>query len=226
MIQIVVIDDHILLRDMIVDTLNSENDFKVVGVSDDAQESIEMCKNLKPDILIMDICTANNSNGVSYAKLVKEIHPDIKIIIMTGVLDISFINESKDAGIESFIYKSISKDSLIATVRNTANGYSMYPNSKSDQDIKNNILSKLTNKEIQVLTLYCKLLDKDEVAEALSISLRTLKSHIHSIYEKTGFNNLNKLAIYCVSNGFIVANLEDPKEQKRTLIASALIRTS
>ena len=212
MIQIVVIDDHILLRDMIVDTLNSESDFKVVGVSDDAKNSIDLCKELKPDILIMDVCTANNSNGVSYGKLVKENYPDIKIIIMTGVLDVNFINESKDAGIESFIYKSISKDSLIATVRNTANGYSMYPNSNLDRNIENNILSNLTNKEIQVLTLYCKLLDKEEVAKALSISPRTLKSHIHSIYEKTGFNNLNKLAIYCVSNGLIVANLEGPKK--------------
>lgn len=212
MIRIVVIDDHILLRDMIVDTLNSESDFNVVGVSDDAKNSIELCEKLNPDILIMDVCTANNSNGVSYAKLVKENYPDIKIIIMTGILDINFINESKNAGVESFIYKSISKDSLIATVRNTANGYSMYPNSNSDKNAENNILSKLTDKEIQILTLYCKLLDKDEVAESLSISPRTLRSHIYSIYEKTGFNNLNKLAIYCVSNGLIVTNLEDPKK--------------
>lgn len=212
MIRIVVIDDHILLRDMIVDTLNSESDFNVVGVSDDAKNSIELCEKLNPDILIMDVCTANNSNGVSYAKLVKENYPDIKIIIMTGILDINFINESKNVGVESFIYKSISKDSLIATVRNTANGYSMYPNSNSDKNTENNILSKLTDKEIQILTLYCKLLDKDEVAESLSISPRTLRSHIYSIYEKTGFNNLNKLAIYCVSNGLIVTNLEDPKK--------------
>lgn len=212
MIRIVVIDDHILLRDMIVDTLNSESDFNVVGVSDDAKNSIELCEKLNPDILIMDVCTANNSNGVSYAKLVKENYPDIKIIIMTGILDINFINESKNVGVESFIYKSISKDSLIATVRNTANGYSMYPNSNSDKNAENNILSKLTDKEIQILTLYCKLLDKDEVAESLSISPRTLRSHIYSIYEKTGFNNLNKLAIYCVSNGLIVTNLEDPKK--------------
>lgn len=210
MIKIIVIDDHILLRDMITDTLNSENDFEVVDVSDDAKNALDLCANLKPDILLMDVCTANNSNGISYAKLVKEKYPNIKIIIMTGVLDINFINESKNASIESFIYKSISKASLIATVRNTADGYSIYPNSNSDN--RNNILLKLTDKEVQVLTLYCKLLDKDEVAEALSISPRTLKSYIHSIYEKTGFNNLNKLAIYCVSNDLIVANLEEPRK--------------
>lgn len=210
MLKIIVIDDHILLRDMIVDTLNNEKDFNVVGISNDAKDAPELCAKSNPDVLLMDICTANNSNGIAYAKIVKENHPNIKIIIMTGILDVSFINEAKQIGIESFIYKNISKDSLVSTVKNTANGYSIYPNSNRKENTSDSILSELTDKEMQILKLYCKLLDKDAVAEALSISPRTLKSHIHSIYDKTGFNNLAKLAIYCVSNGFIVSNLDEP----------------
>lgn len=210
MLKIIVIDDHILLRDMIVDTLNNEKDFNVVGVSNDAKDAPELCAKSNPDVLLMDICTANNSNGIAFAKIVKENHPNIKIIIMTGILDVSFINEAKQIGIESFIYKNISKDSLVSTVKNTANGYSIYPNSNRKENTSDNILSELTDKEMQILKLYCRLLDKDAVAEALSISPRTLKSHIHSIYDKTGFNNLAKLAIYCVSNGFIVSNLDEP----------------
>ena len=210
MLKIIVIDDHILLRDMIVDTLNNEKDFNVVGISNDAKDAPELCAKSNPDVLLMDICTANNSNGIAYAKIVKENHPNIKIIIMTGILDVSFINEAKQIGIESFIYKNISKDSLVSTVKNTANGYSIYPNSKRKENTSDSILSELTDKEMQILKLYCRLLDKDAVAEALSISPRTLKSHIHSIYDKTGFNNLAKLAIYCVSNGFIVSNLDEP----------------
>lgn len=208
MFKIIVIDDHILLRDMIVDTLNAENDLEVVGLSDDAKDALELCKKLCPDVLLMDICTANNSNGIFFAKTIKENFSNIRIIIMTGVLDVNFVNEAKEAGIESFIYKSISKDSLISTVKNTANGYSIYPNSIYKKNFHNSFLSKLTDKEMQILKLYCKLLDKDEIAETLAISPRTLKSHIHSIYEKTGFNNLSKLAIYCVSNGLIVSNLD------------------
>ncbi len=210
MLKIIVIDDHILLRDMIVDTLNNEKDFNVVGVSNDAKDAPELCAKSNPDVLLMDICTANNSNGIAFAKIVKENHPNIKIIIMTGILDVSFINEAKQIGIESFIYKNISKDSLVSTVKNTANGYSIYPNSNRKENTSDSILSELTDKEMQILKLYCRLLDKDAVAEALSISPRTLKSHIHSIYDKTGFNNLAKLAIYCVSNGFIVSNLDEP----------------
>lgn len=210
MLKIIVIDDHILLRDMIVDTLNNEKDFNVVGISNDAKDAPELCAKSNSDVLLMDICTANNSNGIAYAKIVKENHPNIKIIIMTGILDVSFINEAKQIGIESFIYKNISKDSLVSTVKNTANGYSIYPNSNRKENTSDSILSELTDKEMQILKLYCRLLDKDAVAEALSISPRTLKSHIHSIYDKTGFNNLAKLAIYCVSNGFIVSNLDEP----------------
>ncbi len=210
MLKIIVIDDHILLRDMIVDTLNNEKDFNVVGISNDAKDAPELCAKSNPDVLLMDICTANNSNGIAFAKIVKENHPNIKIIIMTGILDVSFINEAKQIGIESFIYKNISKDSLVSTIKNTANGYSIYPNSNRKENTSDSILSELTDKEMQILKLYCRLLDKDAVAEALSISPRTLKSHIHSIYDKTGFNNLAKLAIYCVSNGFIVSNLDEP----------------
>lgn len=210
MLKIIVIDDHILLRDMIVDTLNNEKNFNVVGISNDAKDAPELCAKSNPDVLLMDICTANNSNGIAFAKIVKENHPNIKIIIMTGILDVSFINEAKQIGIESFIYKNISKDSLVSTIKNTANGYSIYPNSNRKENTSDSILSELTDKEMQILKLYCRLLDKDAVAEALSISPRTLKSHIHSIYDKTGFNNLAKLAIYCVSNGFIVSNLDEP----------------
>ena len=74
------------------------------------------------------------------------------------------------------------------------------------------VLKDLTDTELGVLTEYCKTLDRDEVVKKLGISVRTLKSHISSIYEKTGYNNLAKLAIYCVGNGLIVPNLETPKE--------------
>ena len=157
----------------------------------------------------MDVCTENNSNGISYAGLIKEKFPTIKIVIMTGVLDINFVNQAKNVKVDSFIYKSISKDSLISVLKNTLDGYSMYPDTASPINAERNILSSLTDKELEILTLYCKLLSRSEVAEKIGISERTLKNYISSIYEKTGYNDLAKLAIYCVGNSLIVPNLED-----------------
>lgn len=211
MYNIIVIDDHQMLRDMISETLNSKDDLNVVATSGNAKDSLELCKKLNPDLVLMDVCTENNSNGIAYSKLLKKQFPNVKVIIMTGILDLNFINDAKEAGVDSFIYKNISKDSLIMTIKNTLDGYSMYPNDKNILS-KNNILSDLTEAELKVLTLYCKLLDRDEVANKLGISTRTLQSYISSIYSKTGYNNLAKLSIFCVSSGLIVPNLESPEE--------------
>lgn len=90
MINVIVIDDHIMLRDMICDTLSREKDFKVIGTASDAKDAVSLCDELNPDMVLMDICTENNSSGIAYGKKIKEKYPKIKVIAMTGVLDIYF----------------------------------------------------------------------------------------------------------------------------------------
>lgn len=211
MYNIIVIDDHKMLREMISETLNTRG-FNVVASSGDAKDSISLCEKFKPDLILMDICTENNSSGLAYSKIIKENFPSVKIILMTGVPDLTFIDKAKNNNVDSFIYKNISSDSLISTIQNTIDGYSLYPNANNPKANIPDVLKDLTDTELNVLTEYCKTLDRDEVVKRLGISVRTLKSHISSIYEKTGYNNLAKLAIYCVGNGLIVPNLETPKE--------------
>ena len=89
-----------------------------------------------PDIVLMDICTENNSSGITYCGKLKEKYPDIKVIIMTGMPDVNFIRMARENNADSFIYKNISKDSLISVIKNTLEGYSMYPDVNSHKDLK------------------------------------------------------------------------------------------
>ena len=210
MYNIVIVEDHKLLRDMIKDSLENEEVFNVVATLSDAKDVFEVCKEYKPDLVLMDICTENNSNGIAYSKILKETFPEIKIIIMTGIMDINFVNEAKEFNIDSFIYKSVTKETLITAIKNTLDGYSIYPNEKT-LPYETAILQDLTSTELWFLTKYCKLLDRKAVANSLGISTSTLKTHISSIYAKTGYDNLTKLAVYCISNGLIVTNLDEPE---------------
>ena len=210
MYNIVIVEDHKLLRDMIKDSLENEEVFNVLATLSDAKDVFEVCKEYKPDLVLMDICTENNSNGIAYSKILKETFPEIKIIIMTGIMDINFVNEAKEFNIDSFIYKSVTKETLITAIKNTLDGYSIYPNEKT-LPCETAILQDLTSTELLVLTKYCKLLDRKDVANSLGISTSTLKTHISSIYAKTGYDNLRKLAVYCISNGLIVTNLDEPE---------------
>ena len=101
MYNIIVIDDHQMLRDMISETLNSQDDLNVVATAGNAKDSLELCKKSNPDLVLMDVCTENNSNGIAYSKLLKKQFPKVKVIIMTGVLDLNFINDAKEAGIDT-----------------------------------------------------------------------------------------------------------------------------
>ena len=210
MYNIVIVEDHKLLRDMIKDSLENEEVFNVVATLSDAKDVFEVCKEYKPDLVLMDICTENNSNGIAYSKILKETFPEIKIIIMTGIMDINFVNEAKEFNIDSFIYKSVTKETLITAIKNTLDGYSIYPNEKT-LPYETAILQDLTSTELLVLTKYCKLLDRKDVVNSLGISTSTLETHISSIYAKTGYDNLTKLAVYCISNGLIVTNLDEPE---------------
>jgi len=209
MSKIIIIEDQTMLLEMIKKTIEEETTLEVVAQDSDAKNVVDLCNKYLPDLVLMDICTENNSSGITNCGELKKIHPEIKVIIMTGMPDINFIRLAKENNADSFVYKNISKDSLISVIKNTLEGYSMYPDTKSHKDLKKSeFLNDLSDKELEVLTLYCKYLDRQEVADKLEISISTLKTHITNILQKTNYDSLSKLAIYCVSNGFIVTNLE------------------
>lgn len=209
MSKIIIIEDQTMLSEMIQKTIEDETTLEVVAKDCDAKNVIDLCTKYTPDLVLMDICTENNSSGITYCGKLKEKFPETKVIIMTGMPDITFIKLAKENHADSFIYKNISKDSLISVIKNTLEGYSMYPDAKSHKDLKKSeFLNELSDKELEVLTLYCRYLDRQEVADKLDISISTLKTHITNILQKTNYDSLSKLAIYCVSNGFIVTNIE------------------
>ena len=201
MIDIIVIDNLKLLRNMLCEALNNDKDFNVIADASDAKEALSLCERKKPDLVLM--AAENNSNGISYGEIIKEQYPDIKVIIMTDIPDITLINKSKKSNIDSLVYKNINKESLNRIIRTTMQGYSTYPNIKDNAISQKNILTRLSDKELEILTSYSRLLDREQVAKAAEISQRTLNAHIASIYDKTGFDNLNKLVIHCISNGYL-----------------------
>lgn len=203
MINILVIEDQKLLRDSLKISINNETDMKVIAESDDSSLAELLCKKHNPDLILMDICTANNSNGIEATAQIKKNNPDIKIIIMTGIPEITFLNEAKKAGADSFIYKDISITDLVSSIRNTFSNYSIFPEKETK-----NLLSdaNLTQKELEILKLVCEAKSRKEISSELHLSESSVKSYITNILSKTNFDSISRLAIYAVSNNFIFPN--------------------
>ena len=203
--KIVIVEDQMILNDMLKNTIS--NTYNVVATSDDASELIKLCDLYKPDLILTDICTKNNSSGIINGKKVKDKYGNkIKVLAMTGVPDITFLNETKKANLDGFIYKNISSELLINSIKQILNGYKLFPDNVTN-NTETACLKKLTNKEFEILKLLCNGNTRNEIANKLNISPGTLKNHISSILNKTGFENISKLLVFCISNNYIVPNI-------------------
>ena len=203
MIKILIVEDQILLRDALEHLINKQQGMEVIGVASDASKAMELCKELKPDLILMDVVTENDANGIVWAGKIRNELPDIKIVIMTAVPDITFINEARKAGAHSYIYKNSGNEHLFYVIRNTMNGIGIYPGPGEASPFA----AQFTEKETAVVRLVCQGKTRGEIVKELGISESTLKPIITSILDKTGFDSIAKFAIYAVGRGLIVPDL-------------------
>ena len=211
MINILIVEDQTLLRDSLLHILDNQEDMKVVGVSGDASKTLQLCRELKPDLVLMDIVTENDANGISFAAQVLGELPNIRIVIMTAFPDITLIDEARKAGIHSYFYKKFENEHLIYMIRNTMKGMSVYLCPTDTPPF----LSRLTEKELMVIRLVSLGKSRSEMHKELGISETTLKPIITSILNKTGFDTIMEFVIYAVGKGLIVPiTMETNYEQK------------
>ena len=203
MVKIVIVEDQTVLREALMHLINSQEDMEVVGSTSDAAKALELCRNLQPDLVLMDVVTKNNSSGIRYTAEIRREFPQVKIVIITGLPEITFAEEAKKAGAHSYLYKNTEKEHLFYVIRSTMKGIGIYPG----PDGFSHFAGKFTEREIAIIRFVCQGLERDEMAKRLEISESLVKHQITSILDKSGFDSISKFAIYAVGQGLIVPNL-------------------
>jgi DNA-binding NarL/FixJ family response regulator len=199
MIKIVIVEDEAMLKDSLEYVLNNQEGMKVIGVTDDASQAPQLCREQKPDLVLMDVIT-KDTNGIVFAAQIRKEMPQIKVVIMTAFPEITFIDEARKAGAHSFIYKSSGKEHLFYVIRSTMRGIGYYPGPVDNPPS----VSLLTEREINVVRLIHQGILRSEIIEKLEISEMTLKKDINSILNKTGFDSILEFALYAAVNNLIL----------------------
>jgi len=200
MIKILIVEDQTMLRELLEQVIRGQNDMEVAGSTDDAANSPELCRKLHPDLVLMDVVTKNNSSGIIYTARIREEFPDIKVVIMTAMPEITFTEEARKAGAHSFIDKEMGNEHLFHVIRKTMKGYSIY----SVHSARIPFTARFTENEISVIRFVCQGMERNEITAKLGVSESMLRKHITSILDKTGFDSISKFAIYAVSEGLII----------------------
>lgn len=205
MIRIVLVEDQEILKDSLASALNEIPDIQVVVSLSGPDLLVETYKLYHPDLIIMDICLGRES-GIDAAARLKKFDPAAKVLLLTGMMDIGFIDLAKEADVDSFVYKNIRITDLVDCIRRTLSGQSIYP---EDTPVLFPNKAILTEKEISILRLVCMEYSRKEISAKLNMSENTIRNYINKILDKTGYDNIARLAIFAIANGYISQNKEE-----------------
>lgn len=192
-IELLIADDHSFIIDGIVALLSNDTSFEVVGISNSGKEAIRKFELLQPDIVIMDISMPDIS-GIEATKLIIAKHPDAKIIALTQHDEIEYILEFIKVGGMGYILKTANKNELIAAITTVFNGNRYISETVSKIMVDGLISSNkkdnaekdipLTKRELEIIKLISDDLTNNEIADKLSISLRTVETHRRNLMQK------------------------------------------
>ena len=169
-----------------------------------AQEAVRYVDENKVDLLILDVMMQDGIDGLTAAEMIKQKHPEVKIILTTSTSETSWEQKAKEAGIESFWYKDYDEHGLLEIMERTLNGESIYPADEPNVPFGKITRADLTDREIEILRELTASRTNEEIAERLVISVNTVKRHIQNIMEKTGFESRLELAMNAKSIGLVV----------------------
>lgn len=210
--QVMIVEDQRMTRESMERTLADSGKYALAASVNGADVALAVCKRQPIDLILMDVCTTGNKDGIEATAEIKQEYPDIKIIIVTSMVEVSYLKRAKAAGVDSFWYKNTSPEMLIDVIDRTMNGESIFPDKTPNVKLGMADSTELTSREIEVLRLVCEGFEYSEIAEKLNIAERTVKYHVSNILSKTGFANKTRLAIAVTNQKFIIPRLRDDEE--------------
>lgn len=211
MIKLAIVEDQAMLRESLACAIGAQSDIDVAASLGDAALALEAVVTSGATCALLDVCTENDSSGIVAARKIKAARPDVKVIIMTGMPEITFIEQARNAGVDSFVYKNVGISELLSIVRSTMDGYSTFP--LAQQSIFSDA-AQLTDTELAILRLVCETKTRKEIAAELYLSEGTVKRHISEILAKTGYDNILRLAVHAVSTGLIVPSMTKGSQEE------------
>lgn len=210
-IKVLIADDHHVVRRGLLFFLKTQKDIDIIGEATNGKEAVKLVSELNPDVVLMDL-SMPEMDGVMATKIIRETNTTVKIIILTSYGDQDHVIPALRAGASGYQLKDIEPDDLVQTIRDVLQGQSkLHP--KVTSHVMAHLstpviqpqtkLDDLTKREKEVLNELAKGKSNKEIASALFITEKTVKTHISNILSKLQLSDRTQAAIYAVKNGYV-----------------------
>jgi DNA-binding NarL/FixJ family response regulator len=201
-IRVLVVDDHVLLRDGIAALLEGQNDIELVGQAGTGNEGIEQFKTLRPDITLMDL-QMPGKNGIEAIVGIRQVEVDARIIVLTTYSGDVQVVRAMEAGARAYLLKNSLHKELLDTIRSVYRGQKTVSPSIAAEMAEYSTKDGLTSREIDVLELIAGGNPNKEIAAQLSITEETVKSRVKNILSKLHANDRTHAVTIGLKRGII-----------------------
>lgn len=216
MIKILIADDQELIRESLKIILSTNNEFEVIDTIGSGKEVVESIRRHIPDIILMDV-RMPDMDGVQCTKFVKEVYPEIKVIVLTTFDDDEYIFSALKYGASGYLLKGVSLDELTSAIKTVLQGGAIFnPNVASkvtkifSEMAKNNIVAErihdedlpnLSDTEWKIIQQVSQGLSNKEIAEILKFTEGTIRNYLSVILDKLQLRDRTQLAIWYIHRG-------------------------
>jgi len=210
-IHILLVDDHALVREGTRRLLEMESDVVVVAEASSGEEAIELTRKLRPDIAVMDIAMPG-MGGIEATRAIKKDCPETAVLILSAYDDEPYLLALLDVGAAGFLLKNVNSQELIQAIRAVARGESVLQPSLAEKmmrrlstqpDAAPHTVQLLSDREFDVLRLAARGLLNKEIAARLGLSIRTVHSHLASIFMKMHVGSRTEAVLLALRQGMI-----------------------
>lgn len=208
-IRVLVVDDHTVVRKGIEMLVGTEPTIQIIGEAKDGQTAIQRAKNLRPDVILMDLVLPQ-ADGIEAITWIKRDCPSVKIIVLTTFEDNIRINAALEAGADGYLLKDADGEALLQAIQAVQRGdmplhprVARYLFKAGLKPVEINGTERLTGREKEVLQLVAKGLSNKEVAHNLSLSEGTVKLHLSHILGKLSMSSRTEAAVWASQAGLV-----------------------
>jgi len=201
-ISILCVDDHPLVRKGIASILANESTLKLVGEAGNGHEAVEMFRDLRPDVVLMDL-RMPEMDGIEATKQIRKLDPEAKIIALTSYDGDQDIYKAIEAGVRGYILKEMVHTKVIDAIRTVQSGKRLMPTEVAERLSEYFPQVALTPREIEVLKYVAKGMANKEIAHHLGTASGTVKMHVQNILAKLGASDRTHAVTIALERGIL-----------------------
>jgi NarL family two-component system response regulator LiaR len=212
-IKILIADDHAFVREGTRRILEQEPDLEVVAEAGDGEEAVRLASDLKPDVAIIDVAMPK-LDGIEATRRIKALCPAVAVLVLSAYDDDQFVFGLLEAGAAGYLLKSVRGHEIVDAIRAVDAGESvLHPSvarkvlnrfaSVSSRAQRKKPLELLTDREMEVLRLVTKGLSNKDIADGLSLSVRTVQGHLANIFNKLRVSSRTEAVVHALKEGWV-----------------------